>query len=306
MESPTSRPRMKGEAQALSKASLVWLGFRVSLVSKQNQHSVRVENVPGSSGARLHWLHENNAQKVIFYIHGGGFALPANDGHVKFVLLCREQMLKKSSGVAVAFLEYGLTPETRYPTQYQQAVEALNSILEAGFNAKNIVIAGDSAGGNITLALLALTTNSLPRVPHLELSEPIAGIIAICPWTSMSSTSDSYTECASTDIIFADQMHWWGDNWVSASDYNNFTEMTKTNTEFWHGVLTQRVLVVTGENEVFRDDIKRLGSTLSAAGVNCKTVCCPKQVHIDCVLDAQYALPPGPMSLIIWDWIKQL
>jgi hypothetical protein len=80
------------------------------------------EEVPNSDGARLHWLGDRSADKVILYFHGryvlilqrtcsqiepgGGFALPAFEGHLIFLNQCVEHMFSAGQNTIVAFLEY--------------------------------------------------------------------------------------------------------------------------------------------------------------------------------------------------------
>jgi len=65
-------------------------------------------------------------------------------------------------------------------------------------------------------------------------------------------------------------------------------------------------LNVYGGYECFRDDIREVGKLLEEAGNNVKNVECPKEVHIDCVLDAQAEFEPGEMSKAIWEWLASV
>ncbi|MGH8446479.1 MAG: alpha/beta hydrolase [Solimonas sp.] len=87
---------------------------------------------------------------VILWLHGGAFVLPASpDTHVRFVArLCRELD-------AVGFLpDYRLAPFNRYPAALDDCERAYGALLDLGFPASRIVLAGESAGGNLVLGLL--------------------------------------------------------------------------------------------------------------------------------------------------------
>jgi len=87
---------------------------------------------------------------VVLWIHGGAFLLPAApDIHVRLVArICRELD-------AVGFLpDYRLAPFNRFPAALDDCERAYQALLDLGFDAKNIVMAGESAGGNLLLGTL--------------------------------------------------------------------------------------------------------------------------------------------------------
>ncbi|KAL2847073.1 alpha/beta hydrolase fold-domain-containing protein [Aspergillus pseudodeflectus] len=266
---------------------------------------VQVEHV-GKMGAKLHWIGHGDTNQVLFYIHGGGFGLSPNPGHVKFAVKCRDKMQARGARISVAFLEYGLTPTTKYPSQYMQALDALSSILKRGYNSSDIVAAGDSAGGNICLAVMSLLRHPTPLAPHVTLEAPIRGLVLICPWVSFDSNSASYLENAARDVIFPGQVHDWANAFACPSERNEYSEPIRASAGWWKGIPTEQTLIVCGNDEVFKDDIQRLGMTMAEAGLNVQVSTCSKQIHIDCILDEQHGLDPGPMSHAIWDWLVSL
>jgi hypothetical protein len=65
-------------------------------------------------------------------------------------------------------------------------------------------------------------------------------------------------------------------------------------------------LNLAGMHEVFYDDILVLGKKMAEGGVKITTVECEKQVHIECVLDAQMEMEVGMMSTGIWEWLGKV
>jgi len=98
------------------------------------------EDVPDGQGGRLHWVGDRAAKKVILYYHGGGFGLPMFNGNMTFFVQCQQKLAEKGKNVVLAFLEYGLTPETKYPTQYAQGVQALRRIINSGYGPSDVAI----------------------------------------------------------------------------------------------------------------------------------------------------------------------
>jgi len=127
------------------------------------------------------WLIPENAdqEKLILYVHGGGYVSGSCSDHRRFV-----SGFAKFTGITNLIYEYRLAPEYPFPAALDDSVEIYQWLLSSGFKPKNIVIAGESAGGGLTLAvLLALKDRNIPQ--------PVAAV-AISPWTDLTCSSDSY------------------------------------------------------------------------------------------------------------------
>lgn len=87
--------------------------------------------------------------KLIYYVHGGGYVEPLTNARrnvgVKYAKLCN---------TAVAMLDYRIAPEVVYPEALRDAENGWQCILESGYTPENIIVTGDSAGGNLILALV--------------------------------------------------------------------------------------------------------------------------------------------------------
>lgn len=78
------------------------------------------------SGLNVHWLGNKGAKKVVLYFHGGGYALAATGGHIEWLADLQKEL---GNEVAVALVEYTLTPHEQYPVQLKQGAEALEWLL---------------------------------------------------------------------------------------------------------------------------------------------------------------------------------
>ncbi|MBA4250050.1 MAG: hypothetical protein C0432_03850 [Candidatus Puniceispirillum sp.] len=87
--------------------------------------------------------------QVIYFVHGGGFALGNIDTHDQ---MCRFLCLK--SGLDIYSVEYRLAPEHVYPAAYNDVIHAYDALLERLDPQTKIIVAGDSCGGNLALALV--------------------------------------------------------------------------------------------------------------------------------------------------------
>ena len=129
-------------------------------------------------------------KSVLMYLHGGGFMTGSPKTHRRLSI-----EIGRAASVKVLSIDYRLTPEHSYPAALDDAYSAYNWLIKEGYDSSNIVIAGDSAGGYLTLAvLLKICDEGKPQ--------PAAGV-CISPATDLTGTHNSYFENIKTDIICA-------------------------------------------------------------------------------------------------------
>jgi acetyl esterase/lipase len=133
------------------------------------------------NGLTAEWIRPVHAakDKVIFFVHGGGYVSGSCTDHrihvAKFV---------QGSNISALLYEYRLAPEHPYPAALDDSLNAYRWLLSQGVLASNIVFAGDSAGGGLCLAaLLAIRDQDLP-LP--------AAAVALSPWTDLKCNGESY------------------------------------------------------------------------------------------------------------------
>src|SRR6201989_1172648 len=128
------------------------------------------------------------ADKTLFYLHGGGYAVGSLKSHRHLVSRLG------GAGRATAFhLDYRLAPEHPYPAALEDAVKAYRALLHAGIAPENLVVAGESAGGNLATALLLTAREE-------NLPQP-AGLYLQSPWLDMSTDGESYDTVGDRDPI---------------------------------------------------------------------------------------------------------
>ncbi|MCA1425792.1 MULTISPECIES: alpha/beta hydrolase [Bradyrhizobium] len=138
---------------------------------------------------------------VLLYMHGGGFVVGSLDSHQP---LCRG--LAKDSGAAVLSVGYRLAPEHKFPTAFEDAVDALAWIgLEGraiGLDPRRVAVGGDSAGGTLAaaLAIEARTNRGLPQ--------PVLQILAY-PGLSSRQTSASYQRYGTGHLLERSTVDWF-------------------------------------------------------------------------------------------------
>lgn len=130
----------------------------------------------------------NNDGDVIIYCHGGGFCVGSADSHRKL-----GGHLAKHLHAVVVIMDYRLAPEHPFPAAIEDSVAVYCNLRAKPLDKGRVLIAGDSAGGN-----LAIVTALKLR----DLGEPLPdGIIALSPWTDMEVSGESLDTNASTDKL---------------------------------------------------------------------------------------------------------
>ncbi|KAK0620174.1 Alpha/Beta hydrolase protein [Immersiella caudata] len=180
------------QAQAILPSCITsYKSFLSTIQKKQPSNNdffpLVIDPIPNcTTGASLLWLgNRHTAKKVILLIHGGGYYLPFYAGHLEwgFHLLRTLSTPGGDPDVAVAMLDYSLAPASVYPTQLTEASLALKYLLSMKETAPgDLLIGGDSAGGNLTAQLMSHLVHAHPKVEKVELSEPLAGMFLVSPW----------------------------------------------------------------------------------------------------------------------------
>ena len=211
--------------------------------------SIRIMRPKGSCG-RL---------PVILYTHGAGWVFGNAHTHDRLI---RE--LTTGTGAAVAFTNYSLSPEARYPTAIEEIYAALTWVAghgsEQNLDGSRIVVAGDSVGGNMTAAItLMAKQRSGPK---------LAAQVLFYPVTDASFDTDSYHQFATGYFLRRDAMEWFWDQY--ATDENRRDEITASPLRATSDDLAglPKALVITGEADVLRDEGEAYGRKLREAGVD--------------------------------------
>lgn len=128
------------------------------------------------------------ADRVILYVHGGGFVCNSPSSHRKMV-----GHLAKAAGVRALALDYRLAPENPYPAQLEDAVAAFDWLQAQGIAPQHIATAGDSAGGNLATTIALKLRDDGKELP--------GAVIGFSPWYDMEATGKTMDSNAETDAL---------------------------------------------------------------------------------------------------------
>jgi epsilon-lactone hydrolase len=134
-----------------------------------------------------------DTSKVLLYMHGGGFAVGSASSHRKLA-----GHVAKALGVTSFVLDYRRAPEHPHPAQVEDGVAVFRALTERGVAPADITTIGDSAGGNLAIAIpLALREQGLPLPGR---------VIAFSPWLDMENAGETLKTNAETDALVTEAL----------------------------------------------------------------------------------------------------
>lgn len=125
---------------------------------------------------------------VILYCHGGGYST----GSTKYARTVTSKLALATSMEVLVF-DYRLAPEHPYPAALEDAMKIWNHLMLLGYGANDVIIAGDSAGGNMALELVLKLKEEKRMLPK--------GLVLFSPWTDLTCSGDSFKERVSIDPV---------------------------------------------------------------------------------------------------------
>jgi acetyl esterase len=198
---------------------------------------------------------------VLVYYHGGGWVI---GGLADFDKLGRQ--LAQRTGCAVLLVDYRLAPEYRFPTAVDDAWAALRwadehraeltGTGEQGAQAP-LIVAGDSAGGNLT-AIMALRARAAG-------GPPVALQVLVYPVTDCDLDSTSYRDPANQLMVSRDSMAWFWDHYAPDPEARLHPDASPLRSASFAGL--PPAVILTAEHDVLRDEGELYATRLVKAGV---------------------------------------
>ncbi len=170
------------------------LGNNKDVIFEDVQIQALTGNGASADGdGRIHgeWTYVNRAHMkkyIILYCHGGGYSTGSS-------LYARTLTgkLAASTSMDVLSFDYRLAPEHPYPAATEDAMQVWNYLMLLGYGARDIILAGDSAGGNLALSLTLKLKEEGRLLPR--------GLVLMSPWTDLTSSGKSYISKAEIDPV---------------------------------------------------------------------------------------------------------
>jgi phosphinothricin tripeptide acetyl hydrolase len=226
---------------------------------------VKVERV-SVPAAPAEWLRPPSATpgRVVLYLHGGGYVIGSPRSHRHLAAA-----IAGAAGASALLLDYRLAPEHPFPAAVEDATAAYRWLLDQAIAPEHIVIAGDSAGGGLTVAtLLALREARVP-LP--------AGGVCISPWVDLTCSGASYaTKAAADPIVRRASVEEMARAYLGATPPR--TPLASPLFADLRGL--PPLLIHVGSDEVLLDDAVRLAERAKAGGVDATLEIYDRMIHV--------------------------
>lgn len=200
------------------------------------------------------WVSVNRAHMkkyVILYCHGGGYSTGSS-------LYARTLTTKlaASTSMDVLCFDYRLAPENPYPAALEDVMKAWNYLMLLGYGARDVIVAGDSAGGNLALALTHKLKEERRLLPR--------GLVLMSPWTDLTSSGKSFEEKAGVDPVLDKE---YIDRMIATYAEGQDVKNPYISPLFGEFDGFPSTYIQVGENEILLSDSLRLHEALVNANV---------------------------------------
>ena len=220
-----------------------------------------------AGGVPAAWMITSGVVKdrAILYLHGGGYVEGSITSHQDLA-----QRISSISKTKALILDYRLAPEHPFPAALEDSMSAYEWLINSkGYNPKKLIIAGDSAGGGLTIATLV-------KIREQGISLPAAAV-CLSPWTDLALTGDSMKLKLHEDpFVSPDGLMFDASLYLGKTDPKNpFASPLYANLKGLPPLCIQ-----VGSAEILLDDATRLAKRAKEAGVEVQLDIWQEMIHV--------------------------
>lgn len=202
--------------------------------------------------------------RVILYLHGGGYVMGSINTHREMV-----SHISRAAKARVLVIDYRLAPEHPFPAAVEDSTAAFRWLVKEGINPGRIVVAGDSAGGGLTVATLVALRDEGDPLP--------AAAVCLSPWVDMEAIGNSMTTKAEEDpMVQREAIIRLGEAYLGGADARTplaaplYADLTGL----------PPMLIQVGTSEILLDDATRLAERAKEAGVDVTLEPWEEMIHV--------------------------
>jgi monoterpene epsilon-lactone hydrolase len=200
----------------------------------------------------------------VLYLHGGGYVIGSPRSHRHLAAA-----IASAAAASALLLDYRLAPEHPYPAAVDDATAAYRWLLDQAIAPEHVVIAGDSAGGGLTVATLLALRDARVPLP--------AGGVCISPWVDLTCGGGSYRTKAGVDPIVGQA----GVAEMAKAYLGNVSPRTPLASPLFADLDgLPPLLIHVGSDEVLLDDAVQLAARAKAAGVETTIEVWERMIHV--------------------------
>lgn len=235
-----------------------------AIMGNTKEITYREVSIDGMNGEWVSVNRPHIGKYVILHCHGGGYSTGSS--------LYARTLTSKLAEVTlmdVLCFDYRLAPEHPYPAAVEDALKAWNYLMTLGYGAENVIVTGDSAGGNLALVLTLKLKQEGRVLP--------GGLFLMSPWTDLTSSGKSFQTKAEVDPVLDKE---YIDRIVDAYACGEELKNPMISPLFGDFQGFPPTYIQVAENEILLSDSLRLHQTLVDADVQAKIDVCPGMWHV--------------------------
>ena len=216
-----------------------------------------------ADGVPCEWLIPcgSPGDSALLYLHGGGFVFGVTPQHIAMVA-----QLARRMGIRALMVDYRLAPDHPFPAALDDCVTAYRWLLRQGIAQHKVAVAGDSAGGNLTLTtMMKLRDGGEPLPAAAACLSPVADL------TGRHSNSQ-----VKDPLLPPRALKYYNTSYVGNADPRD--PLISPAYGDWRGL--PPLLVHAGEEEILLDDATRIEALARAAGVEVQLETYPRMWHV--------------------------
>jgi acetyl esterase/lipase len=218
------------------------------------------------AGMRAEWLTPLAPArgKAMLYLHGGAYVFGNCTTHRQLV-----SYLARACGIRALVIEYRLAPENPFPAAIEDCLAAYRALRDEGYAPGDIVLAGDSAGGGLVMALLLSLRDAGEEMP--------AGAVMLSPWLDLTASGESMATRAKRDPWFRPP-----DMPIIASYYCDEAEYRNPLVSPVYADVAglPPIYIQVGDDEILLSDSTRIAEKIEAAGGEVTLEVWPEMFHV--------------------------
>ena len=227
-------------------------------------HADLIREAATADGVACEWLIPQNSptDQVLLYLHGGGFVYGLTPQHLQMGAYLAQEM-----ALRVLMVDYRTAPDHPFPAALDDCVTAYRWLLDQGVPAQNIVVAGDSAGGNLTITMLMKLRDSGNSLPAAA-----ACLSPVADFTPRENPREGFTD----PLLSPKASEFYHQAYVGS----NNTQNPLISPVYGDLRGLPPLLVHAGEDEILRDDAVRITDLARSAGVDVRLNIYPRMWHV--------------------------
>ena len=213
------------------------------------------------------WVSVNRAHMkkyILLHCHGGGYSTGS-----RIYARTLTAKLAESTSMDVLCFDYRLAPEHPYPAAAEDAMKVWNYLMLLGYGARDIILTGDSAGGNLALSLTLKLKQEGRLLPR--------GLVLMSPWTDLTSSGQSFESKAELDPVLNKA---YIDRMVEAYAVGQELKNPLVSPLFGDFEGFPPTYIQVGENEILLSDSERLHQAFVDANVSVRMDMYPGMWHV--------------------------